>query len=67
MDMTTTVQVRDETRKLLDRLKRQMGLRSYDEVIGSLVKARTGTPKSLFGACKGSLRFVRENEDEHRL
>ena len=65
--MTTTVQVRDETRKLLDRLKQQMGLRSYDEVIGKLVKARTGTPKSLFGACKGSLLFVREKEDEHKL
>jgi predicted CopG family antitoxin len=65
--MTTTVQVRDETRKLLDRLKQQMGLRSYDEVIGRLVKARTSTPESLFGACKGSLRFVREKEDEHKL
>ncbi len=65
--MTTTVQVRDETRRLLDKLKQQMGLRSYDEVIGRLVKARTGVPKSLFGACRGSLRFVREKEDEHKL
>ena len=65
--MTTTVQVRDETRKLLDRLKQQLGLRSYDEVIDRLVKARMGTPKSLFGARNDSLRFVKEKEDEHKL
>jgi len=63
----TTVQVRDETRRLLDRLKREMGLRSYDEVIRRLVRAKTGLPKSLFGACKGSQPFVREVEEEHEL
>lgn len=63
----TTVQVRDETRKLLDRLKREMGLRSYDEVIRRLVRTKTGLPKSLFGACKGSQPFVREVEEEHEL
>jgi predicted CopG family antitoxin len=65
--MTTTVQVRDQTRRLLDRLKRQLGLRSYDEVIQKLAKPRTGTPDSLFGACRGSHPFVRETEDEHAL
>jgi len=65
--MTTTVQVRDETRKLLDRLKKEMGLMSYDEVIRRLVRAKTGLPQSLFGACRGSRHFVREVEEEHEL
>jgi predicted CopG family antitoxin len=65
--MTTTVQVRDETRRLLDKLKREMSLSSYDEVIRKLVRAKMGLPKSLFGACKGSHPFVREVEEEHEL
>lgn len=65
--MATTVQVRDETRRLLDKLKKEMGLTSYDEVIRTLVKSRTGLPESLFGACKGSRPFRREPEAEHAL
>ena len=63
--MTTTVQVREDTRRLLDRLKHQLKLSSYDEVIRKLVKSKTGSPESLFGACKGSGSFVREKGDEH--
>jgi predicted CopG family antitoxin len=63
--MTTTVQVRDETRRLLERLKRQMGVPSYDDVIRKLARSKAGVPDSLFGACKGSRRFVREKEAEH--
>jgi predicted CopG family antitoxin len=63
--MTTTVQVRDETRRLLERLKKQMGALSYDDVIRRLAKSKAGIPESLFGACRGSRRFVREKEDEH--
>lgn len=65
--MTTTVQVRDETRRLLERLKKQMGALSYDDVIRRLARSKSGIPDSLFGACKGSHRFVREREDEHRI
>jgi predicted CopG family antitoxin len=63
--MTTTVQVREDTRRLLDRLKRQLGLASYDEVIRKLIRSKANHPESLFGACKGSHPFVRETEDEH--
>jgi predicted CopG family antitoxin len=63
--MTTTVQVRDETRRVLETLKKQMGLRSYDDVIIRLAKSKAAVPDSLFGACRGSRRFVREREDEH--
>ncbi len=65
--MTTTVQVRDETRRLLEKLKRQMGVLSYDEVIRRLARSKAGIPDSLFGACKNSRGFVREKEDEHRF
>ena len=61
----TTVQVREDTRRLLERLKKQMGLGTYDEVIKRLAKSKSGVPESVFGACKGSLRFVREKEQEH--
>jgi len=61
----TTVQVGEDTRRLLEKLKKQMGLGTYDEVIKRLAKSKSGVPESLFGACKGSLRFVREKEQEH--
>ena len=65
--MTTTVQVREDTRRLLDRMKRQLRLNSYDEVIRKLFKSRTGQPESLFGACKDSHSFVRRKEDGHTV
>lgn len=65
--MTTTVQVREETRRMLDKLKKEMGLMSYDEVIRRLLRSETGLPQSLYGACKGSHPFVREAEEEHEL
>jgi len=63
--MPTTVQVREDTRRLLERLKREMGVSSYDEVIRRLARRRAGVPDSLFGSCKGSTPFVREREEEH--
>ena len=63
--MTTTVQVSDATRRILEKLKKQMRLSSYDEVIKRLAGSRTGLPESLFGSCKGSRPFVREKEEEH--
>jgi hypothetical protein len=65
--MTTTVQVRDETRRLLERLKKQMVLFRYDEVIRRLARSKAGIPDSLFRVCRVSRRFVREKEDEHRF
>ena len=63
--MTTTVQVADETRRLLEKLKNERNLDSYDQVIRWLVVAGAGHPKSMFGAAKGSRGFEREDEDEH--
>lgn len=65
--MATTVQVRDETRRVLDKLKKEMGLRSYDEVIRKLVRSSEGLRESFFGACKGSRPFKRGPEGEHAI
>jgi predicted CopG family antitoxin len=63
--MPTTIQVKKDTRRLLEKLKRQMGVSSYDEVIRRLVRRRAGVPSSLFGSCRGSMPCVREKEEEH--
>ena len=60
--MPTTIEVRDDTKRLLNRLKHEMGVSSYDEVIQRLAKKMTRVPSSLFGSCKGSMPFVREKE-----
>lgn len=64
--MTTTVQVTDETHRLLEKLKNEKKLDNYDQVIRWLVTAGAGHPRSMYGAAKGSHSFERENEHEHR-
>ena len=65
--MPTTVQVDDDTRRLLEKLKNERGLESYDDVIRWLIESKAGLSRSLFGAAKGSRRFEREREEEHEL
>jgi hypothetical protein len=67
MEMATTIQVSDETRKLLEARKKELGLRSYDQVVEGLIRPKAGVPESLFGACKGSRSFVRKGEQEHEF
>ena len=48
---TTTIQVENPTKELLNELKKSLNSKTYDEVIQNLVKAKTG---SMFGKlCKG--------------
>ena len=65
--MATTVQVKRPTLRILDRLKKELGVKSYDEVIRILAESKRGIPSSLFGACRGSLSFKREQEVEHDI
>jgi hypothetical protein len=65
--VSTTVQISNETRRLLEKLKNEMGVKSYDEVIGKLARKESQVPKSLFGAFKGSKPFRRDPEDEHEF
>jgi predicted CopG family antitoxin len=65
--MTTTVQVSDEVRQQMEKLKAEWGLKSYDEVIKRMIRVQTGRPMSLFGVARGSKPFVRGTEDEHDI
>lgn len=65
--MPTTVQVSDDVRRQMEKLKREWGLKSYDEVIRKMIRTQTGKAESLFGAARGSKAFEREAEDEHEL
>ncbi|HYC26610.1 MAG TPA: hypothetical protein VEB67_01150 [Nitrososphaerales archaeon] len=64
--MKTTVQVRDDTRRLLEKMKVERRMDSYDEVIRWLMASEAGLPRSMFGAAQGSRAFKREPEDEHQ-
>jgi predicted CopG family antitoxin len=65
--LTTTVQVSEEVRQQMEKLKEEWGLKSYDEVIKRMIRAQTGRPISLFGIARGSRPFVRDAEDEHEF
>jgi predicted CopG family antitoxin len=65
MSLTTNVQVSDEVREQMEKLKKRWRLRSYNEVIKRMVRTRTGRPESLFGAAKGSRPFRRDAEHKH--
>jgi hypothetical protein len=40
---TTTIQVENPTKELLNELKKSLNSKTYDEVIQSLVRAKTGS------------------------
>lgn len=65
--MPTTVQIREDTRRLLERLKKEMMASSYDEVIRKLARQRMSFPRSMYGMCRGSMPFEREAEEEHAV
>jgi predicted CopG family antitoxin len=65
--MTTTVQVSDQVRRQMEKLKAEWGLKSYDEVIKRMIRTQTGRPESLFGIARGSRTFARDSEDEHEF
>ncbi len=48
--MATTIQVSDSTKQLLEKLKKEEKVNSYDEIIQELLFARTKVSKSMFGA-----------------
>jgi len=48
--MTTSVQVSEKTIQLLDKLKKELGARSFDQVIRDLITERKQIPRSMFGS-----------------
>jgi len=53
--MATTIQVKDETMRLLEALKQSTDARSYDEVLSKLLEEKLKISKSMFGVDRGKL------------
>ena len=51
--MTTTIQISNETKQLLEILKKQENVNTYDKIIYELAKEHTKISKSMFGNIKG--------------
>jgi predicted CopG family antitoxin len=58
--MATTIQIREPTLQVLKKIKAELGLKTYDEVINRLIKRR----RSMFGAHPGITEFKEEDEAE---
>ncbi len=66
--MPTTIQVSEATKRMLDVAKRERQDPSYDALVAELLRPLTSSPASEFGSCRGSRRFVRDEErDDHDL
>jgi len=64
----TTVQVDEKTLQILNKLKKEIGARSHDEVIRRLISERKKIPSSMFGSNPKLRSFSREDEaDFHEL
>lgn len=64
----TTIQISQETKSELDRIKQRTGVKSYDEAIRFLLEERKRLQQSTFGLLAGAGPFVRdEEEDSHRI
>jgi predicted CopG family antitoxin len=61
--MTTTIQVKDDVQQMLDRLKKEIDAKSYDEVIRYLFKKAKRMDRSHFGSLPKLESFQREEID----
>lgn len=61
--MSTTITLKEATRKKLERLKRKRGAKSFDQLLGEVADRELQVPDSLFGKAKGLKKnFEREHE-----
>lgn len=65
--MTTTIQVSETTKQLLEKIKEKKHATSYDQIIQQLVKKYTGVAPSLFGSVKGLHWNKKDRLDFHEL
>ena len=66
--MSSTVQVSKKTLQLLNLLKQEIGAKSHDQVIKSLIAEKKGFEKSMFGSNPKLRPFTPEEEAEtHEL
>lgn len=59
--MTTTIQVSDATKQVLDSLKKKEKADSYDQIIQELTRVKIKVPQSMFGSVKFSRPWSRED------
>ncbi|MBO3753378.1 MAG: VapB-type antitoxin [Candidatus Brockarchaeota archaeon] len=65
--MTSTIQVKRRNLRLLEALKKRMGVKSYDEVIERLLEEKTNIPADMFGVDKGRIsKFTEKDRLEDR-
>ncbi|MBO3839815.1 MAG: VapB-type antitoxin [Thermoproteota archaeon] len=65
--MTSTIQVKRRNLRLLEALKKRMGVKSYDEVIERLLEEKFSIPADMFGVDKGRIsRFTEKDRLEDR-
>ena len=50
--MTTTIQIKDSTKQMLEKLKEKEHAATYDDVISKIAAEKLKAPKSFFGAVK---------------
>ena len=58
--MATTVQVSDDTKRLLNQAKDRSG-KTYDQIIKELLLERKGIPSSMYGAFKGMSAWSKDD------
>lgn len=64
--MSTTIQVSDTTKQLLDMLKEKKQIKTNDKLIQYLLDDKMDVPKSMFGAARGLGRWKKEDRAEFR-
>lgn len=65
--MATTIQVSDNTKQLLEILKKKEHAANYDQVINMLLQKKSKVPTSLFGSFKGMKWEKKDRMDFHEL
>jgi predicted CopG family antitoxin len=61
--MSTTIQVKDDVQEMLDRVKKEINAKSYDEAIRYLFKKAKRMERSHFGSLPELESFQREEID----
>ena len=61
--MSTTIRVKDDVQQMLDRLKKEIDAKSYDEVISYRFKKAKRMDRSHFGSLPKLESFQREEID----
>lgn len=65
--MVTTIQVHEDLLKELNSLKKELNLKSYEDVIRALLKSEKRLKKSYLGKFPELKEFKRDEEEDERL